>query len=174
LWSPVTNLSIGPPRVTPGEEGRHRANVDIPPGYFCGVDSLPLSPVLGPIGLTPGGPRRLRCATALDAPITVDLNIPAEQTGPLLHQVRIGDDSSSTGNGIRVINLSLSDAMGLPISYANVRVAGEGVQAEAFREEARRGFYTALARLPPESQGLRLVFTVNDSVTFDYTIGSNR
>ncbi len=163
----VSRTIIAAPRVVPGGNGR-RARVEIPPGFFCGLDGGPLSASSGALWLLAARPHRVRCSDHADGRNAVELPISAVESGPISHTIRIEPDDFDPQGGVRTVVLRLADAGGMPLAYANVRAtANEGASIESFREAAERGVYTATLHWRRGLNRLHLRFVVNDGLEFE-------
>jgi hypothetical protein len=148
---------------SPGAPGR-RARVVMPPGFHCAIDGMALARVSGAIPLTPGRAHALRCVAAPDAVSQHAFTIPVEQAGALAHALRLYLSPAGAGT----LGITLRDAEGGPVPYADVRVeAGDGVLVEPVREAERRGEYAAALRWPRGLARTRVRVTVNGAVRFE-------
>ncbi len=76
---------------------------------------------------------------------------------------------SPEGGG--VLGISLRDAAGLPVPYADVRAEVDGgVRLEPVRETERRGEYSAGVRWPRGVTRAHLQVTVNGVMRFEETL----
>jgi hypothetical protein len=166
-YGEVAAVTVGAPHVVPGGNGR-RARVEIPEGFFCGLDGGPLVASTGALWLLAARPHTVRCATAADGHDAIEIPIRTAETGPILHDVRIQPDDFDALGGVRTVVVRLTDAAGLPLAYADVRATvNEGASIDAFREADERGVYTATLRWRRGLAGLRMHFSVNDALEFD-------
>lgn len=166
-FGPVVTINVGAPRLVPGGNGR-RARVEVPTGFYCGLDGGPLTSNQTALWLLAARPHTVRCATTQDGRDATEMPIRTEDTGPLLHSVRIQPDDFDSLGGTRTIVVRLTDAGGLPLAYAEVRATvNEGAQIEPFREAEERGVYTATLRWRRGLAGLRMHFTVNGGLDFE-------
>jgi hypothetical protein len=164
--SDATSFTVAAPTIVAGGDGR-RAGVAMPEGFLCAVDEGPLARVEGPIALSPARPHTVRCASSSNAETSTTFTVPAESAGPIAHHVRLY--VSPEGGG--VLGLSLHDAAGLPLPYADVRAEVDGgVRLEPLRESERRGEYTAALRWPSGLPRAHLQVTVNGVMRFDETL----
>lgn len=168
---PVARVVITAPRVIPGGNGR-RATVEIPQGFYCGLDGGALVPAGRPLQLAAGRNHTLRCATRPDGTDAVDIPIRGSEAGPLVRNIRVEPAGFDASGGMRVVVLQLSDGAGMPVSYANITATvSPGASIEPFRETDRRGTYTATVHWRRGVTGVRLRINVNDAEQFDYVLG---
>lgn len=166
-FSAAARTVVAAPRVVPGGSGR-RASVEIPPGFFCGLDGGPLLPSTGALWLLAARPHTVRCAATVDGRNAIEVPITAAQSGLVQHAIRIEPDDFDSLGGVRTVVLRLSDAGGMPLAYANVRAtASDGAAIGTFREAAERGVYSATLQWRRGLNTLRLHFVVNDGPEFD-------
>jgi len=164
--SEPASFTVAAPALVPGGPGR-RATIEMPAGFHCALDSQTLARVNGTIALAPARPHTVRCASSAAAETSTTFTILAEEAGPLVHAVRLY--VSPEGGG--VLGLSLRDAAGHPVPYADVRAEVDGgVRLEPVRESERRGEYTAAVRWPRGLTRARLQVTVNGVVRFEETL----
>lgn len=164
--SEPTSFTVAAPALVPGGPGR-RATIEMPAGFHCAVDSVALARVSGTIALAPARPHTVRCASSAAAETSTTFTIPAEEAGPLIHAVRLY--VSPEGGG--VLGISLRDAAGLPVPYADVRAEVDGgVRLEPVRETERRGEYSAGVRWPRGVTRAHLQVTVNGVMRFEETL----
>ncbi len=141
------------------------ATVRVPEGLSCGLDGAPLNGATRSIRLSPARAHRLRCAARSDGSDAVEREIPATESGPLQHGVRV--QQTNWGEGI--VTVRLTDAEGYGVPYANISMSSGGaLNAEPMREATERGVYRASifwrGRFP---SSVTLRFTVNGAVSFE-------
>jgi hypothetical protein len=147
--------------------------VEIPRGFYCGLDGAVLMPAGAALQLAPARNHVLRCSTRADGAGAVDVPISAAQAGPLVRQIRVDPAGFDSAGGMRLVVLQLADGAGLPIPYANITTTvSAGAAVEPFRETDRRGTYTATVRWQRGIPGVRLRIRVNDADEFDYVLGN--
>ncbi len=172
--SPVARINIAAPGLLDGSAGTGSpgrcAAIQAPRGFYCGLDGSTLAPAESPITLAPGRSHRLRCAASPDGRGARESTITAEQSGPLLHEVRLAPPvAGATGaEATGEITVLLRDAEDRPVPFATVEAtATQGVTVGSFQETAPRGGYLALMRWPPGVRATRLRVAVNSAVTFE-------
>lgn len=159
-------FTVAAPALVPGGPGR-RATIEMPAGFHCAVDGEALARVSGTLALAPARQHTVRCASSAAAETSTTFTIPADEAGPIVHDVRLY--VSPEGGG--VLGISLRDAAGHPVPYADVRAEVDGgVGLEPVREAERRGEYTAAVRWPRGVGRARLQVTVNGVMRFEETL----
>ncbi len=132
-------------RLPQGAEAGRLARVEVPDGFYCGLDGGRMAATNSALRLVPGRAHHLRCATTPDGSDVRDITVDATRAGPLVHDVRV----RSVGLGEGVLAVRLTDAEGHEVPYADVGVtADRGVTTEVLREAHERGAYTAAVRWP--------------------------
>jgi hypothetical protein len=175
LPSPVARVIVAAPRVVTGalpqgaEVGR-LARVEVPDGFYCGLDGGRMAATNGALRLVPGRAHHLRCATTPDGSDVRDITVDATRAGPLVHDVRV----RSVGLGEGVLAVRLTDAEGHEVPYAEVSVtADRGVTAEVLREAHERGAYTASVRWPRGVTRARFRFVINGAEVFEQELSQD-
>jgi hypothetical protein len=173
--SAVARVVVAAPRVVSGhppregERGR-LAHVEVPEGFYCGIDGGRMVTTAGVIRLVPGRSHHLRCATSPEGSDVREITIDTARSGPLLHDVRLR--SVAWGEGVLAVRLN--DAEGNEVPYADVHVEGDrGVLVEPLREARERGVYTALVHWPPGVTRARFRFRVNDGAPFEQELSQD-
>jgi hypothetical protein len=169
LPSSVARVHIAAPRlvegVGPGGAAPPRlAALHVPEGFFCGVDGARAVATNVPLRLSPGRRHQVRCASTPDGTDVREIAVSAEQSGPLVREVRV----RSTGLDAGVLAVRLFDAEGQALPYADVTVTNDrGVQVDRIREARERGVYNASMRWPRGVTRARFRFTVNGADSFE-------
>ncbi len=169
LPSNVARVHIAAPRlvegVTPGGAATPRlAALHVPEGFFCGIDGARAVATDVPLRLSPGRRHQVRCASTPDGADVREIALSAEQSGPLLREVRVRSTAIDQG----VLAVRLFDAEGHAVPYADVTVTNDrGVQIDRIREARERGVYNAAMRWPRGVTRARFRFTVNGAETFE-------
>ena len=167
--SETAPFTVAAPAVVPGRAPApgvpgQRARVEMPPGFHCAVDGMALSRVSGALPLAPGRAHALRCAAGAEGGAVHHFTIPVGDAGPLVHETRVYVSPAGSG----VLGVTLRDAEGLPVPYADVRAEVDGgVYAGPVREAERRGEYAAELRWPRGLASARVRLTVNGAVRFE-------
>jgi hypothetical protein len=169
----VASFRVAAPTVVPSRPGRV-AGVTIPQELACGLDGARPLPSPTPLPLTPGRIHRLRCLpVGGDGTMVRERTISAEESGPLVSEVRVDPPPSDGGGGSGVLVVRLRDAEGEHVSWATlVATATAGLTVGAVRETDTRGLYTASVRWQPGARGARVSVRVNDAVTLEVTVGT--
>jgi hypothetical protein len=175
LASSVARVVVAAPRVVTGslpqgaEVGR-LARVEVPDGFYCGLDGARMTATNGALRLVPGRAHHLRCATTPDGSDVREIAVDASRSGPLVHDVRI----RSVGLGEGVLAVRLTDAEGREVPYADVSVSADrGVTTEVLREAHERGAYTASVRWPRGVTRARFRFVINGAETFELELSQD-
>lgn len=171
--SAAAQVSIVMPLLRPGTLGPpgRRATVVVPDGYYCALGNGIYSPPGTVFPLAPAQSYQLRCALTPNGREPRTWTIPADQSGPLVHEIRMGDAVGRDVNRTTtsVMTLVLRDAEGHPLNWANlVAMADQGVMVPPFRETESPGTYTTLLRWPPGVASARVHIVVNGSVEIDH------
>lgn len=170
-WSAATTVTVGALRVVPGASGR-RASVDVPRGFYCGIDGAPLTLVRETIPLSPAQDHTVRCSAREDGQGALESTVSAREAGPLLTSVTIAPDSFDPDGGMRVVILKLTDAIGGPVPYARVDVTvSDGAQVQPMIETNVRGTYTTSIRWRAGMRAIRIHFVVNNTEPIDFLFG---
>ncbi len=166
--SETASFTVAAPAVVPGRAPApgvtgQRARVEMPPGFHCAVDGMALSRVSGALPLAPGRAHALRCAAGPEGGVH-HFTIPVGDAGPLLHEARVYVSPAGSGT----LGVTLRDAEGLPVPYAEVRAEVDGgVYVGPVREAVRRGEYAAELRWPRGLTSARVRLTVNGAARFE-------
>lgn len=173
--SNVARFSVVSPQVIPGhaaegaESGR-LARVEVPEGFYCGLDGGRMATTGSSIRLVPGRSHQVRCSSSPEGTDVRELTIDADRAGPLFHDVQMRGVTWGEG----VLSVRLTDAEGNEVPYADVRVtADQGVTAEALREADARGSYTAAVHWPRGVTRARFRFSVNGSTPFEQELSQD-
>ncbi len=163
--SAVARVRVRGVEVEAGDGEGSVAIVRVPEGLACGLDGAPLNRATRAFRLSPARDHRLRCASRPDGSDAVERVIPATESGPLRHHVRV----QQTNWGEGVVTVRLTDAEGYGVPYANIAMASGGaLNADPMREGTERGVYRASifwrGRFP---QSVVLRFTVNGALRFE-------
>ncbi len=136
----------------------------MPDGFFCGIDGARAVATDVPLRLSPGRRHQVRCASTPDGADVREIALTAQQSGPLLREVRVRSTAIDQG----VLAVRLFDAEGRAVPYADVTVTNDrGVQIDRIREARERGVYNASMRWPRGVTRARFRFTVNGAETFE-------
>ncbi len=169
LPSAVARVHIAAPQlvagVRPGGATAPRlAALNVPEGFFCGIDGARSVATDAPLRLSPGRRHLVRCTSTPDGGEVREIAVSAEQSGPLLRDVRV----RSTSLDQAVLAIRLFDAEGVALPYADVTVTNDrGVMVDRIREARERGVYNASMRWPRGVTRARFRFTVNGAETFE-------
>ncbi len=169
LPSTVAPVLVAAPHVVPavlagGAQPPRVTLLEVPDGFFCGIDGARPVATNTPIPLSPGRRHAVRCASTPDGGDAREITLTAQQSGPLVHEVRMRNISLDQG----VLAVRLFDAEGRAVPYAEVAVTNDrGVVVDVLREAAERGVYNAPARWPRGVRRARFRFTVNGAETFE-------
>ncbi|MFO0606881.1 MAG: hypothetical protein U0324_27155 [Polyangiales bacterium] len=175
LPSAVAHVVVAAPRVVAGQlpqgaAAGQLARVEVPDGFFCGIDGGRMAATAGAIRLVPGRAHHLRCATTPDGTDVREITVDAARSGPLVHDVRMR--SIAWGEG--VVAVRLADAEGNEVPYADVRAeADRGVTVEPLREARERGAYTAAVHWPRGVTRARFRFSINGADAFEEEIAQD-
>ncbi|MBI5512245.1 MAG: hypothetical protein HY909_00665 [Deltaproteobacteria bacterium] len=173
VYGPVARFRVAAPTVVPARRDRV-AGVSVPRELSCGLDGARPSPSPTPLPLTPGRNHRLRCLPVGGDPTMVrERTISAEESGPLVNEVRVDPPPADGTGGTGVLVVRLRDAEGEPVTLASlVATASPGLEVGALRETDTRGLYTASVRWLAGARGARLSVRVNDAVTLEQSVGA--
>lgn len=169
LPSSVARVHVAAPQlvagVRPGGETAPRlAALNVPEGFFCGIDGARSVATDVPLRLSPGRRHTVRCTSTPEGNDVREINVSAEQSGPLLREVRVRSTAIDQG----VLAIRLFDAEGVALPYADVTVTNDrGVMVDRIREARERGVYNASMRWPRGVMRARFRFTVNGAETFE-------
>jgi hypothetical protein len=167
-WSAPSSFRVEGPVIHPAQIGHSVAMLTVPAGLPCGLDTSPLRVQSAPIELTPGRNHVLRCDRGEAGGGIAQMQISAEQAGPLQHQVRITPDATSD---VHSITIRLTDARGYGIPYATLVVqAPAGVRVDPITEGTERGTYIGTVRWPAAVGRGAVRITVNGAVSFEESI----
>lgn len=157
--------------VASGRSGRLAA-LRVPPGAYCGLDGVRLAPVTHPLTLTPARAHRVRCSFDGSAANAHETVVSATESGPVLYSLRARATTRREG----LLTLTLTDAQGYAIPYADVVVtADSGVAVAALREQDARGVYRAAIFWRGEAPSrVHLRVTLNAQVSFDAEVAVAR
>ncbi|MFO0627768.1 MAG: hypothetical protein U0325_19320 [Polyangiales bacterium] len=166
-------MTVVAPMLRPGSLGPpgRRAAVVAPEGYYCALANGVYEPPGTVFPLLPARSYQLRCALTPNGREPRSFTIPAEQSGPLVHEIAMSDAVGRDVNRTTtsVMTLRLRDAEGHPVTWADlVAVADQGVSVAPFRETDAPGAYTTLLRWPPGVATARVHIVVNGSVEIDH------
>ncbi len=157
-------------RLPQGADAGRLARVEVPDGFYCGLDGGRLAATNSAIRLVPGRTHHLRCATAPDGADVREITVDASRAGPLVHDVRMRGVSWGEG----VLAVRLTDAEGNEVPYAEVSVAADrGVTIEALREARERGAYTAAVHWPRGVTRARFRFLINGVAAFEQDLSQD-
>jgi len=169
LPSTVAPVLVAAPHVVPavlagGPQPPRVTLLEVPDGFFCGIDGARPVATNTPIPLSPGRRHAVRCASRPDGDDVREITLTAQQSGPLVHEVRMRNISLDQG----VLAVRLFDAEGRAVPYAEVAVTNDrGVVVDVLREARERGVYNAPARWPRGVRRAHFRFTVNGVDTFE-------
>lgn len=176
LASPVARVVVASPTIVPGalpaasQRGR-LARVEVPDGFFCGLDGARMVATSAELRLVPGRAHHLRCASRPDGDDVREMTVGAALAGPLQRDVRM----HGTALGESVLALRLRDAEGEAVPYAEVTVSADrGVTVETVREARERGVYNAAVHWPRGVQRARFRFGVNGAETFEQELSQEQ
>lgn len=175
LASPVARVIVAAPRLVTGalprgSEAGRLARVEVPEGFYCGLDGGRMAATASALRLVPGRAHHLRCATSPDGTDVREITVDAARAGPLVRDVRV----RSVGLGEGVLAVRLTDAEGHEVPYADVGVtADRGVTTEVLREAHERGAYTASVRWPRGVTRARFRFVINGAEVFEQELSQD-
>lgn len=164
--SSAQRIEVTAPVLHPSSTSqRTLASVRVPEGLWCALDGAPLARVDRPLRLSPARDHMLRCARDAEGHDAHDRIVPASESGEVTHDVRV----RVTNWGEGVLTVTLRDAEGYAVPYANVTVdAGPEVAVSPMREESERGVYRApVFWRGADPPALTLRVTLNGRVRFE-------
>ncbi len=176
LPSPAVAVQVAAPvlvqGVGPGASDPARlAALDVPEGFFCGIDGARAVATNVPLRLAPGRNHEVRCASTPDGTDVRVIRVSAAQSGPLLREVRLRSTAVDQG----VMAVRLFDAEGVALPYADITVVNDrGVAVDRLREARERGVYVGAVRWPRGVTRARFTFTVNSAERFEEDLSQSQ
>lgn len=158
LASDVVKIDVVAPKLV--TTSTRQAQIDVPPGLFCGVDGAPLTETKAPISVRRGRMRTLRCAGSADAPESAmaTWTLPAQSIGRVVAKL---DGAPVRAGDVVTARFLLVDSANEPLDDAEVSATTSDAARVESTTRVAPGIYEVRVRPASGRASTRVAFVVN-------------